>query len=114
MSLIFDALQRSESERFGADQSALSAATDLLQLVERKVVSEWENAVQPEPPHATEDTVRDTSVALEAVPPVASSVESSIDDKHLDQFAQFQSLVSGPPQKELVCLADSESLAAEK
>ena len=114
MSLIFDALQRSESERLGADQSELSAATDLLQLVERKAVSEWENAGQPELSHATEDIVRDTSVASEAVPPVVSSVDSLTDDKHLDQFAQFQSLVSGPPQKALVCLTDSESLAAEK
>jgi len=114
MSLIFDALQRSESERFGADQSAMSAATDLLQLVERKVASEWENAVQPELSHAEEKTEGDTSVALETVPPIASSVDSLIDEKHLDQFAQFQSIVLGTPQKELVSLTDSESLAAEK
>src|SRR5277367_3173388 len=114
MSLIFDALQRSESERFGADQSAMSAATDLLQLVERKVASEWENAVQLELSHAEEKTEGDTSVALETVPPIASSVDSLIDEKHLDQFAQFQSIISGTPQKELVSLADSESLAAEK
>ena len=32
MSLIFDALQRSEAERSGVDLSALSAATEVLQL----------------------------------------------------------------------------------
>jgi hypothetical protein len=40
MSLIFDALQRSEAERSGVDLSALSAATEVLQLAELHAVSE--------------------------------------------------------------------------
>ena len=35
MSRIFDALQKSEGERSGVDLSTLTAATELLQLVER-------------------------------------------------------------------------------
>src|SRR5277367_5851530 len=35
MSQLFDALQRSEAERFGTDLSTLSGATELLQLAER-------------------------------------------------------------------------------
>ena len=42
MSRIFDALQRSESERSGAATAALPQGPDLLKQAERRVVSTWE------------------------------------------------------------------------
>ena len=97
MSQIFDALQRSEAERSGADLAQLSVATDLLEVAERRVVQfadeddrPIENKRQAENDHDTH-TVR------------------------LDQFSQFQPLrVLVPPQSKLVCITETESLAAEK
>jgi capsular exopolysaccharide synthesis family protein len=104
MSYIFDALQRSESERSGIDFSVVSAATGLLQLAERQAIAEHE-----------------TPPPFPAVPPLATAVESpvagehSLNDNRLDPFGKFQSLrVLVPPQSRLVCLTDKESLAAEK
>lgn len=119
MSLIFDALQKSEGERSGADLSVLPAVTELLERVERRTVSEWKSA-EREFVYTTEDPSQNTGLPL----PVTSSavaVESpaidklSLTEKQLDQFAQFKSLkVSTSPQGQLVCLTDGESLAAEK
>ena len=121
MSLIFDALQRSEAERSGVALSALSAATEVLQLAELHAASERETAVQFERPDATESAKRDTASPRPAVPQAATAVEApadaelSVDDRYLDAFSQFQSLqVVVPPENRLVCLTDSESLAAEK
>ena len=59
--------------------------------------------------------------ALQAVPPAATAVEAPGPaelpriDEHPDVFGQFQSLqVVVPAENRLVCLTDSESLAAEK
>ena len=52
MSLIFDALQRSEAERAGVDLSALSAATEVLRHAELHAVSERKTAIQVEKPGA--------------------------------------------------------------
>ena len=61
MSQIFDALQRSESERSGSDLTELSAAADLLEVAERQVVQfategdhATENQQQPENGHQTQ------------------------------------------------------------
>ncbi len=121
MSLLFNALQRSEAERSGIDSSALSTATELLQIAEHQLVAERETLVQTEPPDLTRAAERETSFPLEAVEPVRTAVqgpvaaELSLNDKSLDQFRQFQSLqVQVAPQNRLVCLTDNESLAAEK
>ena len=45
MSLIFDALQRSETERSGTKLSALSAATEVLRLAELHAAAERKSAV---------------------------------------------------------------------
>jgi capsular exopolysaccharide synthesis family protein len=119
MSLIFDALQRSEGERSGINLSA-SAVTDLLQSIESQTISEWEAAAQPELSDATEKTERDTPLPLEAVLPnaVAEPVEAeekSSSDRRLDLFAQFKSLQIPPQsQSQLVSLTGSESMVAEK
>src|ERR1019366_728679 len=122
MSQIFDALQRSEGEQAGVDLRALSAATELLQIAERRATAARETAVQPGPSDATKIAENETSVNSppQPLPVLAAAVESPTaaearNDNRLDQFSQFQSLqVSVPPQNRLVCLTDNESLAAEK
>ena len=120
MSRIFDALQRSEGERSGVDLSTLTAATELLQLVERQSVSEWETKVAPERSDAAENTKRDASPSVLPSSVAAATVgglgaaEPSLTDKQLDQFAQFQPRqISFGPQSQLVSLRDDDSLAAE-
>jgi capsular exopolysaccharide synthesis family protein len=120
MSLIFDALQRSEGERSGVDLSALSAATELLQRVERQTVSERETTLHPELADRKESADRDIALQWPAVPSVVSAVESSVEDeislneKRANQIAQFQSLqIPLPSQSQLVCLTGKESLAEE-
>ena len=120
MSHIFDALQRSEAERSGVDVSALAAATEVLQLAEVRAASERKAAIQFGRPGETQNAERDEALLLQSVPPIATAVESpevesSLNDSHLDVFGQFKSLqISVPHQNRLVCLTDSESLAAEK
>src|ERR1700741_3128539 len=104
MSLIFDALQRSEAERSGVALSALSAAPEVLQLAELHAASERETTLQFERPDATESATHDTACPPPAVPQAATAVEApvdvefSVDDKYLDAFSQFQSLpVVVPP-----------------
>ncbi len=121
MSLIFDALQRSEAERSGVALSALSAATEVLQLAELHAASERETAVQFEHLDEPESPERDASCPPPAAPLAATEVEVlvdadlSVDDKYLDAFSQFHSLqVVVPSENRLVCLTDKEGLAAEK
>jgi capsular exopolysaccharide synthesis family protein len=121
MSLIFDALQRSEAERSGVGLGALSGANEVLQLAELHTLSERKAAIQFEQPDAMQSVEHDRSLPLQAVPPVTTTMEApepaalSQNDHRLEVFGQFHSLqVSVPPQTRLVCLTDSESLAAEK
>jgi capsular exopolysaccharide synthesis family protein len=104
MSQVFRALQRSESERSGADFSAFSAATGLLHLAERHPIAELE------PPFPF-PSLRPPATAVES----SVAVDHPLNDNRLDPFEQFQSLpVLIPAQSRLVCLTDQESLAAEK
>jgi capsular exopolysaccharide synthesis family protein len=120
MSLIFDALQRSEAERSGVDSSALPAATEVLQLAERHAVSERKATTQFEQPGGLQNAQRDTPLPLQAVQPTAVAVEASgptelsLHDEHLEVFAQFATQQATVlPESRLVCFTDSESLAAE-
>jgi capsular exopolysaccharide synthesis family protein len=122
MSLIFDALQRSEGERPGADLSALSSVTELLQRVEQhQAVSALEASLEPELGDATRRAGRDGSFVLQTAPssnitdapPVAS--EPSLNNKRPELFDEFQPLsISVASKSQLVCLTDGESLVAEK
>jgi capsular exopolysaccharide synthesis family protein len=121
MSLIFDALQRSESERSGAGLSTLRGATEVLRSAELHAASERQAQSQLEQSSAMQHAGRDAtspSPAFESALPAADSpavAELSPRDKHLDAFGQYQVLtLSVPPQSRLVALNDSESLAAEK
>jgi len=102
MSLIFDALQRSEEERTGVDLSALPAVTELLQRVEDQAILELKAAAHPIPHETTQEDPLMT-------------VEPVLNDKHLELLAQFPSLqVSPPSHSQLVSFNDNESIAAEK
>jgi capsular exopolysaccharide synthesis family protein len=82
MSQIFDALRQTETDRSGVE---LSAAKDLLEVVER-------NVGQP--------------------PPLSGHSKT---DLALDPYRQFQSArVLLSPENKFVCVTDMESLAAEK
>jgi capsular exopolysaccharide synthesis family protein len=87
MSRIFDALQRSETERLGVPENALSLATELLQSAESEVTNPVEVA----------------NAGVEVTNPVGSD------------FGPFQSLpVSPSADSRLICLTAKESLGAEK
>jgi len=94
MSRIFEALQRSESERTGTTVAPPALATELLQVVEREA-----SALAPK--HAPENDVALQDFAAE---------EFANND-----LSSFQSLpVSLPPDSKLVCLTAQESFGAEK
>lgn len=121
MSLIFDALQRSEAEQSGVDLSALAAATEVLQRAELRAVAERETALKFEQPDAKQGAKQDKPLSLQAAPAATiaaeapGSAELPLNDQHAQVFAQFPSRpVSIPPYSRLVCLTDSNSLAAEK
>jgi capsular exopolysaccharide synthesis family protein len=88
MSRIFDALQRSETERLGVlPENALALATELLQSAEREVTSAGAVA----------------NPTVEVTNPVRS------------ELGPFQSLpVSLQPDSRLICLTAKDSLGAEK
>lgn len=122
MSLIFDALQRSEEERSGIDVSALSGVAELLQRVEQhEAGSALDASLYGELAVGTKTAEREESVRPEVGIPTnaadASRVEdqSRLEDKHLDLLNQFPTLsVAVAAKSHLVCVADKESLVAEK
>jgi capsular exopolysaccharide synthesis family protein len=94
MSRIFEALQRSESERSGASLAPPALATELLQVVEREA-----NALAPK-----------DFAANEIAQPGVAATELAKND-----LSQFPSLpVSLPRDSKLVCLTAQESFGAEK
>ena len=121
MSLIFDALQRSEAERSGIEVSALSAATEVLELAELHAASERNVATNSRRQGAARSAAHDTSSAVRTVVPTAVAVkdplpaEHSLSEEQLGEvFAQFQSQrVAISAQNKLVCFTDGESPAAE-
>jgi capsular exopolysaccharide synthesis family protein len=100
MSQIFDALQRSETERAGSDSpaepSTFTIATDLLESAERKL--RGAGALR-----SSRTDVRDLRTEVHG------------DDNVANILDQFQSLpVSIPPHSRLVSVGQQESLGAEK
>ena len=99
MSRIFEALQRSESERSGMPLAPAALATELLQVVEREA-----STLGPKDFAANELAHQDS--------PERDFAENDFAESDL---SQFQSLpVSLPGDSKLVCLTAQESFAAEK
>jgi capsular exopolysaccharide synthesis family protein len=99
MSRIFEALQRSESERSGTPLAPAALATELLQVVEREA-----NAAAPKDFPANE-------LVHQEIP----ERDFAENDFATSDLSQFQSLpVSLPRDSKLICLTAPESLGAEK
>jgi capsular exopolysaccharide synthesis family protein len=120
MSQIFDALQRSESERSGVDLSGLPGVTELLRRAEHEAASRWENADPLVQPDGTESAKRVGSLERGTDTPTAAPVEDLGTfglppmDARTNNFDQIQSVqISIPAQSRLVCIADGGSPAAE-
>lgn len=121
MSYIFDALQKSQSEGSGIDREGLVAATEVLQVAERKAAAQCEatltagNGTQGGAVADLEAEFESVSDSFADAAQVPQKAEPTTIKPEIDQFRQFQSLrVMVPPQSRLVCVTDKESLAAEK
>src|SRR5215475_10478266 len=117
MSLIFDALQRAEGERSGLDLSE-SAVTDVLQRVERQALSERGSTARTEMVDVQEDASPNGSLPMPEYSPAKTDQIPLVDlssDRSQELINQVQAIpISIAPQTQLVCLTDSESLAAEQ
>jgi capsular exopolysaccharide synthesis family protein len=101
MSRIFEALQRSESERSGTPLAPAAIATELLQVVEREASA-----------GATKDLPAHELAPQGLIDGPQDFAENEFAGSDL---GQFQSLpVSLPPDSKLVCLTSPESFGAEK
>jgi capsular exopolysaccharide synthesis family protein len=104
MSRIFEALQRSESERSGRSLAPPAVATELLQVVEREASA-----------HAPKDVPAPESAPQDFVQQDFPEKEFAQNDFAESDLRQFQSLpVSLPQDSKLVCLTAPESFGAEK
>jgi len=95
MSRIFEALQRSESERSGTPSASPALATELLQVVEREA----------------------STLALKNLPANEISQKDFADQEEVakNDLSCFRSLPASPvPDSKLICLTAQESFGAEK
>lgn len=118
MSRIFDALQRSESERAGTDSEELTQGPDLLRRAERRIASNWD-AVAPA------DDLRAAGAAAELEIPGLDAILGRVDGGESAPCslseAERTAIVSRypsepislPSQSRLVCLTDRENPTAE-
>jgi capsular exopolysaccharide synthesis family protein len=120
MSHIFDALQRSEERDSAVDSSPPANATELLRRAEQKAVSKWETATRAKPAETPGgsrlESMLDSATGRQngSQASTNSAVEVSPQETVADVFSQFQTLkVTVAAQDRLVCLTDTESLAAE-
>jgi capsular exopolysaccharide synthesis family protein len=121
MSLIFDALQRSETERSGTKLPSLSAATEVLRLAELHVAAERKSAERFVPEVTAQGVEQNQTAAVEERPPartgigVDNSTLGTMNGGHQAVFPHFESLRCAiPPENRLVGLSDDNKLAAEK
>lgn len=116
MSQIFDALQRSESERSGKDAGAELRATEVLQRAERETFASRVTTVPPDAwttPLATEEAVAVAEQARETVA-VSTVLKTAAPADRVEGPAQCEVLRVNPPVgSHLVSVMDSESPAGE-
>jgi capsular exopolysaccharide synthesis family protein len=119
MSHIFDALQRSEAERSGADVSSTSVATELLERAERQAISKWDDApavrssvlapLEHEAPFRTE-----AGLPIVAELGAPDDLKMSLGDQGGEVLHRCQTLnLSITPQNRLVTLAGGDTPATE-
>jgi capsular exopolysaccharide synthesis family protein len=121
MSLIFDALQRSASERSGTKFPAFSAATEVLRLAELHAAAERKSAERLAPEVAIQGGEQSRNLAVEEAPPVG--IGTGVWNATADMasrpkqaiFPHFEALeCSIPAENRLVSLSNDNTLAAEK
>jgi capsular exopolysaccharide synthesis family protein len=119
MSHIYDALQRSEAERAGADVPA-TAAIELLERAERQAASRWKPESAQELAVAPELSNGNLALGAQDLLPDKSATELSAAVEPLQAeekrriLAQFNTLkVSLPLHSRLVCLTQPDSPATE-
>jgi capsular exopolysaccharide synthesis family protein len=118
MSHIFDALQRSESERAGGAGSGVSSITELLERAERSAASRSDAAGELEC-LAIADSLERERDFLPGKPQSAATLEGlpvavPADADGLEALEECQTLhLSLTPQNRLVTVSDSDSPAAE-
>jgi protein-tyrosine kinase len=115
MSHIFDALQRSETERTGTELPPLAGAAELLQIAEQEAAEERERIA------CYDSAIKTEAVAEARLPEVSTNgphfaqEEISAQDAGVDQFYRLPTIrASVTSESRLVCLTGEESLAAEK
>jgi capsular exopolysaccharide synthesis family protein len=121
MSQIFDALQRSESERQGKNSGKDSSATQLLQRTERQAAGRrapsestdsWNAIITPEPAVAVAEPERAPNVGIAAAQEVAAAVIPA--EERVEGPMQCEALAISPsPESHLVSLPEGESAANE-
>ena len=120
MSRIFDALQRLESERSGADTATLPQGPELLKRAESRAASNWNNGTPQTELETASIVVEDDRIdeSLGSLHQTNAKPLNQPEDPTAapqpDLLSQFQSLeISLPPQSRLVCLTDRENPTAE-
>jgi len=118
MSHIFDALQRAETERSGAELDDFALADELLRIAEAEPPAAVVEPQTPAPTGAPEPRTAETSIPTARIPQ-PTFTEPSVGDAGLpprvNVFDQFESLpVAMPPNNKLVSVTEKDSLAAEK
>lgn len=120
MSHIFDALQRSETERAGVNSSRLPVATELLERAERAAAAKWDedrsidsreglliHEVKSALPSVSDPSVKELIDRLASAPDLAA-----VDDEQL--LLKAQSLqVNADPAGRLISAAGNDTPAAE-
>lgn len=120
MSRIFDALQRSESERSGVDTATLPQGPELLRRAERAAASNWDASATRVEPETTNVVVDDERVEQTVISfsPASSQLRLHPENQSIDLrpnvLDHCQTLeISMHPQSRLVCLTDRENPTAE-
>jgi capsular exopolysaccharide synthesis family protein len=120
MSYIFDALQRSESDRSGTTVSVIETATELLERAERQALRQRELETisgdfrNPELTEAKRESLADEArLDILASQPIIPAEEVR-NSGRATVCEQFQTILSSPSEESrLVCLTDKDSPAAE-
>lgn len=123
MSHIFDALQKSVGEDSSIELPSALLATQLLEATERKTAAERAAAATLEEPSLPVDIAAlaglrqslDAALSRNLAIDSEAPTDLPVTQHGVDQFSQFQTLKAlVSVQSRLVCIADKDSLAAEK